>query len=90
MKVGLIGDISYQGQKIVDAILSNSKYELAYLNLYDSSTIDYYDLENYCKDVDILFTIFEKNIKNEYFVAKYGSKVKSLDVYNFSDVLIAS
>lgn len=90
MKVGLIGDISCHGQKIVDAILSYSKYELIYINLYDSSTVNYYDLNNYCNDVDVLFTIFEESIKNEYFISKYGAKVKSLNIHNFSDILIAS
>lgn len=92
MKVGLIGDISCQGQKIVDAILSNSKYELIYLNLnlYNTNNINCYDLENYCNDVDILFTLFEKNTKNDYLKSKYGSKVKMLNIYNFSKILAAS
>lgn len=78
MKVGLIGDMSYRGQKIVYDILSNSKYELTYLNLYDFTNIESYDLENYCSDVDILFTIFKKNTRNDYFKSKYGSKVKAI------------
>lgn len=78
MKVGLIGNQISSGQKVVNDLLSDSKFELVYLNLSSFDTTDYYDLEYYCDDVEILFTMFDQVEKNEFYINKYGDKVKVL------------